>query len=36
MLEASANVAVGYVLALATQVLVFPLVGLVVTLHEMS
>ena len=33
-LEAFANVAIGYRLALATQILVFPLFGIAVTLRQ--
>jgi hypothetical protein len=33
-LEALANVAVGYLLALATQILAFPLFGIAVTLRQ--
>jgi hypothetical protein len=34
LVEATANVVVGYVLAIATQLLVFPLFGLAVTLSQ--
>jgi hypothetical protein len=34
LVESIANIAVGYVLALATQVIVFPLFGLAATLSE--
>jgi hypothetical protein len=33
-LEAFANVAIGYLLALATQILAFPLFGIAVTLRQ--
>ena len=32
--EASANVIIGYLIAVATQLLVFPLFGLTASLHE--
>jgi hypothetical protein len=34
-LEALANVAVGYLLALATQILAFPLFGIAITLRQL-
>ena len=34
LIEATTNVAVGYVLAIATQLVVFPLFGIDVALHE--